>query len=330
MLQTMYVDKRLDGLQCVQTLSRLNRVAKGKTDTLVLDFVNEPDQIQEAFQQYYQTATLSEKPTRIGCMTYRASWRVLTSTMRILSTNSVRFFMILISLMNSYKAFLIVLLRDGPCLKGMTGRRFALPCRVISGSTDTFHSLITFTDVDLEKLYIFGHSLNKKLPKREHPDLQDVLGSVDLDSFRVQRIHDSLQLTLEEEDSEVEGIGSDVATRRDPEQDFLSNIIDTLNSAHHTDFTPEDKVDLASIHQKMHENEKLRQVIEGDNTESNKRYKFDQVFDEILLGFIDSKLDLYNKLTQQEVNADLKRELYRLYLEQPSSSIEATSQSRSS
>ena len=58
MLQTMYVDKRLDGLQCVQTLSRLNRVATGKTDTLVLDFVNEPDQVQEAFQQYYQTTTL--------------------------------------------------------------------------------------------------------------------------------------------------------------------------------------------------------------------------------------------------------------------------------
>ncbi len=49
-LQTMYVDKRLDGLQCVQSLSRLNRVAPGKTGTLVLDFVNEPDQIQEAFQ----------------------------------------------------------------------------------------------------------------------------------------------------------------------------------------------------------------------------------------------------------------------------------------
>ena len=67
MLQTMYVDKRLDGLQCVQTLSRLNRVATGKTDTLVLDFVNEPDQIQEAFQQYYQTTALAEEtdPNRL-------------------------------------------------------------------------------------------------------------------------------------------------------------------------------------------------------------------------------------------------------------------------
>ena len=61
MLQTMYVDKKLDGLQCVQTLSRLNRVAPSKTDVLVLDFVNDPEQVEEAFQQYYQTSTLAEE-----------------------------------------------------------------------------------------------------------------------------------------------------------------------------------------------------------------------------------------------------------------------------
>ena len=57
----------LDGLQCVQSLSRLNRVATGKTDTLVLDFVNEPEQVQEAFQGYYQTTTLAEEtdPNRL-------------------------------------------------------------------------------------------------------------------------------------------------------------------------------------------------------------------------------------------------------------------------
>ena len=79
---------------------------------------------------------------------------------------------------------------------------------------------------------------------------------------------------------------------------------------------PEDRVDLASMHQKMHENEELRQVIEGDNSESNKRYKFDEVFDAILLSFVNSKLDLYKKLSQPEIKADLKRHLYREYLEQ--------------
>ena len=181
--------------------------------------------------------------------------------------------------------------------------------------------LITFTDVALEKLYVFGRSLNKKLPKREHPDLQDVLASVDLDSFRVQRTHESLQLSLDARDSEVEGIGSDVAVIREPEQDFLSNIIDALNSAYQTDFTPDDKVDLATLQQKVHENDELRQVIEGDNSESNKRYKFDEVFDQILLGLVNSRLDLYKKLSQPQINADLKRHLYREYLEQSSSTM---------
>jgi type I restriction enzyme R subunit len=84
----------------------------------------------------------------------------------------------------------------------------------------------------------------------------------------------------------------------------------------------EDKVDIETIHQKVHENEELRQVIEGDNTETNKRYKFDRVIDEILLDFVNNKLELYTKLSKPEINADLKRQLYRAYLEQPSSTVQ--------
>jgi len=175
--------------------------------------------------------------------------------------------------------------------------------------------LITFTDVALEKLYIFSRNLNKKLPKREHPDLNDVLSSVDLDSFRVQRIHDNLQLSLKAQDSEVEGIGSDVATLRDPQQDFLSNIIQALNEAHQTDFTAEDQVDIENVCQKIRQHEELRQVIEGHNSESNKRYKFNQVFDQILLDLVNSRLDLFKKLSQSGVNVDLKRQLYQVYLD---------------
>lgn len=49
LLHTMYVDKKLDGVQAVQTLSRLNRTRPGKTETLVLDFVNEAEDVQAAF-----------------------------------------------------------------------------------------------------------------------------------------------------------------------------------------------------------------------------------------------------------------------------------------
>ena len=58
LLQAMYVDKRLDGVQAVQTLSRLNRVAPGKSDPFVLDFVNNPEDIGAAFAPYYDQTEL--------------------------------------------------------------------------------------------------------------------------------------------------------------------------------------------------------------------------------------------------------------------------------
>ena len=61
LLHTMYVDKRLAGVQAVQTLSRLNRTHPGKEDTFVLDFVNEPERSYEAFQPYYEQTPIGEQ-----------------------------------------------------------------------------------------------------------------------------------------------------------------------------------------------------------------------------------------------------------------------------
>ena len=55
----MYVDKRLAGIQAVQTLSRLNRAYPGKDTTYVLDFVNDPEEVLASFKTYYTTAALS-------------------------------------------------------------------------------------------------------------------------------------------------------------------------------------------------------------------------------------------------------------------------------
>ncbi|MBS97740.1 MAG: restriction endonuclease subunit R [Oceanospirillaceae bacterium] len=61
-LCAMYVDKKLAGVECVQTLSRLNRTYPGKAEsgTFVLDFFNDPQEILDAFQPYYQTAELTD------------------------------------------------------------------------------------------------------------------------------------------------------------------------------------------------------------------------------------------------------------------------------
>ena len=81
LLHTMYVDKKLGGVAAVQTLSRLNRTTRGKTETVVLDFVNEAEAIQEAFQRYYQNTSLEEEtdPNKLYDLTARlAAFEVYT------------------------------------------------------------------------------------------------------------------------------------------------------------------------------------------------------------------------------------------------------------
>jgi type I restriction enzyme R subunit len=62
LLHTMYVDKKLDGINAVQTLSRLNRTHPGKDDTFILDFVNEAEEIREAFKPFYEVTEI-DAPT---------------------------------------------------------------------------------------------------------------------------------------------------------------------------------------------------------------------------------------------------------------------------
>ena len=313
----MYVDKRLAGLQAVQTLSRLNRVSKGKTDTLVLDFVNEPDQIQAAFQQYYQTTMLEEEtdPNRLYALQQQLEG------FNVYDDDTIKRFCLVFYDPN----------QPDELLQGILDRVVEKWSELETNDREEFRStlqsyirlygyisqLITFTDPEWEKLYVFSRSLNKKLPKREHPELSDVLASVDLNSLRNQKIHESLQLGLDPKDTVVPGIGSGVQVAKDSEQDLLSNIIQTLNDAYQTNFTDEDKVDIEAIRRKVHEHEELRTVIDGDNTDTNKRYKFEQVIDGILLDFVTSKLGLYTKLSQPNINAYLKDQLYQDYRVQP-------------
>src|ERR1700694_630542 len=63
MVVTMYVDKRLDGVQAVQTLSRLNRKIPGREIPFVLDFVNEAEDIYRAFKPYYDATGCRKLPT---------------------------------------------------------------------------------------------------------------------------------------------------------------------------------------------------------------------------------------------------------------------------
>ena len=82
LLQTMYVVKRLAGVQAVQTLSRLNRIAPGKSRTFILDFANKEDEIYKAFKPYYETTPVGENadPQRLSELQHRLlEWAIFTT-----------------------------------------------------------------------------------------------------------------------------------------------------------------------------------------------------------------------------------------------------------
>ena len=82
LLNTMYVDKTLGGIKAVQTLSRLNRAAPNKDSVFVLDFMNNPDAIQSAFEDYYQTTILADETDPDKLHDLRAPWTSARSILR--------------------------------------------------------------------------------------------------------------------------------------------------------------------------------------------------------------------------------------------------------
>jgi len=118
--------------------------------------------------------------------------------------------------------------------------------------------------------------LSKKLPRREGGKLSDILSSIDLEYFKIEKKFTST-IELDDGDTVIEPIGSDGFGGMDDEPtDFLSHIIEILNDSFDGEFSDEDKVKFEKIKRQVHENEELRMVMTGDNSDSNKRDKFDR------------------------------------------------------
>ena len=137
--------------------------------------------------------------------------------------------------------------------------------------------------IDLEKLYIFLTGLNRKLPQRL-TDRPDIFTSVDLEYFKIEKEY-TTNIELEDKDGEFQGISEDGGTYSDDEPtDLLSEIIKTLNESFDGEFIDDDRVRIEKIKEQIHENEELRMVMEGDNTDSNKRDMFNRTFEKLLTG----------------------------------------------
>ena len=315
LLHTMYVDKRLQGLQCVQTLSRLNRSMRGKTDTFVLDFVNKPKIIQESFQPYYQGTLLVEETDPD---------KLYTIEQQIKEFNLFQDETVNLLVEKFYddrvpdeelQPILDTVVNDWRELNEDEREEFRHQIQSFIRLYGYISQIITFKDINLEKLYIFLRFLNKKLPKRRRDRLTDIFSYVDLEYFRIEKKHTS-KIELEGQYGELEPISTDIGSISDDPLDFLSHIVKMLNENFGSDLTDEDKVTLEKIQTRLKEDEELRKVHLGDNTESNRRFVFNKVFDKLLQGLVDDSLDFYKKITEPKRNEYVKRVLFEDYSEE--------------
>jgi len=175
--------------------------------------------------------------------------------------------------------------------------------------------IVTFKDIDLEKLFIFLRFLNKKLPKRPIDRLTDIVSSVDLDSFRLEEMNKNIQIYLTPEDGILNPIdGGGTSVSEEEPTDYLSHIIEILNENHGGDITEDDKLNLNRIYTDMVGDEEMKVVHKSQNTDTNKRHKFDEKFDHFLLGLVEKDTNFYNKVMKEGVNKFIKDRMYDYYL----------------
>ena len=155
--------------------------------------------------------------------------------------------------------------------------------------------------------------MNRKLPKREKRIPNEIREAVELDCFRIQETFTG-NLPLTKTDSKISGITNGRSQHAEAEKNLLSNIINALNETYGLNLTDEDEVDLKRIKEQLEENEELRAVMNENNTPKNIRYKFDKVRDSMLLGFVNTKIDLFKKLTDPAVNATFKQKWFEGYV----------------
>ncbi len=230
LLHTMYVDKVISGIKAVQTLSRLNRAHPQKTDTFVLDFINDTETIKEAFSEYYRTTVLSEETDPDKLHDLKAG----LDGYQVYSEEQVDEFV---------RLFLEGEKRDNldPILDACVGVYnneldedgqvdFKGKAKAFTRTYQFLASILPYTNAEWEKLSIFLNFLIPKLPAPVEEDMsKGILEAIDMDSYRAE-VQQTMKLTLPDEDAEIDPVPTSGGGRKpEPEPDRLSNIIKAFN-----------------------------------------------------------------------------------------------------
>ncbi len=274
LLQAMYVDKRLDGVQAVQTLSRLNRMAAGKQPPFVLDFVNDPEDIRAAFKLFYdQTQLLEESdPYRLEELKHQLDQTQVYHWSEV-EAFAQAFFSAGPGGAKSVHAQLAGLLQP-------TVERFS---ELDDEGQKEFHDrlqaflslyaflsqIIPYGDHDYERLSAFGRALLPSVrPDRE--DIIDIGDDVELEFYRLTR-KSSGAISIAEGPPEFVSSPTEVGTANPEEERApLSEIIENLNDRFGTEFTDADRLFFEQIKESAVEDEVIRKTALANSLENFK------------------------------------------------------------
>jgi type I restriction enzyme, R subunit len=268
LLHTMYVDKRLAGIQAVQTLSRLNRTHPLKEDAFVLDFVNDREEIREAFKTYYEGAEMGEEVDPARMYQLKAE---LDASGIYLAEEMTRFCEVYFKPKQRQSA------ADHQAMNAALDpavSRFAVLQRededeaeLWRGKHQAFRNLygflsqiIPYQDSDLEKLYVFLRHLGTKLPRRRSGPVYQFDDDVRLEYYRLQKISEGSISLSDGYARRLDGpteVGSGLV-REEPIA--LSRLVDLLNERFGTDFNQADQLFFDQLTEVAVDDERLQQA----------------------------------------------------------------------
>ncbi len=304
LLHTMYVDKRLSGIQAVQTLSRLNRTCIGKEDTFILDFVNSSEDIQEAFQPYYEGTLVGD----------RAEVRQLYDLQSRLSDYQVYH-------QKEVEEFCRIFYRPkktqthtdhakmNACIDPAVARfnkldesdreEFRDVLKAFRNLYSFLSQVIPFTDSGLEKLYSYIRYLLKKLPRRSSGPSYNFDDEISLQYYRLQKISEGSIALESGAEGEVPGpvsVGTGVSREEIIE---LSQLIDILNERFGTNFTPADQLFLDSIREDAVADSHLREAAMANPME-NFGYIFLKKLENLFIDRMEQNEDITAKFMNEK------------------------------
>jgi type I restriction enzyme R subunit len=294
LLHTMYVDKKLGGVNAVQTLSRLNRSHPLKKDTFVLDFANTAEDIEKAFKPYFESTILGEAtdPNKLfDLQDALDNYQVYTKEQVIEFSEKILANVPVDQLHAMLDSSSAIFRND---LAEEQQADFRAKVNTYVRLYIFLSQIVPFENPYLERLYIFLNHLQNKLGGETPIDLaQGILDNIDMDSYRLQ-LEATTNIAMEQGE-DLKPIPTDMrGGTNQPEIDRLSNILQTFNDRYGTQFEDADKVRqmAENIANDVAKNQELITSIKYSD-DQNARITSDKVVGEELLKHITTNFDLY-------------------------------------